>query len=78
MWTDEPFLYHSMISAALNLKLLNPRRAIEAAETAYRDKQAPLSSVEGFIRQILGWREYVRGVYWLLHAGLSGTQYAER
>lgn len=64
LWTDEPFLYHSGLSAALNLKLLNPREVIEAAVTAYREKQAPLSSVEGFVRQILGWREYVRGIYW--------------
>jgi deoxyribodipyrimidine photolyase-related protein len=64
MWTDQPFLYHSCLSAGLNLKLLDPRRAIAAAESAYRDGKAPLNSVEGFVRQILGWREYVRGVYW--------------
>ncbi|MDX2182191.1 MAG: cryptochrome/photolyase family protein [Bryobacteraceae bacterium] len=61
MWTAEPWLYHSRISAAMNLKLLNPRDAIRAAEKA----DAPLAAREGFIRQILGWREYVRGVYWL-------------
>jgi len=65
LWTDEPFLFHSLISSSLNLKLLNPREVIEAAEQAYRERQAPLAAVEGFIRQILGWREYVRGVYWL-------------
>jgi len=65
MWTEEPFLYHSLISAALNLKLLNPRTVIQRAEVEYREGRAPLASVEGFIRQILGWREYVRGVYWL-------------
>jgi deoxyribodipyrimidine photolyase-related protein len=64
MWTREPWLYHSRISAAMNLKLLDPRDAIAAAERAYREKRAPLASVEGFIRQILGWREYVRGIYW--------------
>jgi deoxyribodipyrimidine photolyase-related protein len=64
MWPGDPWLYHAHLSAALNLKLLNPREVVAAAEAAYRDGHAPLSSVEGFIRQILGWREYTRGVYW--------------
>ena len=65
MWTDEPYLYHSRISAALNLKLLSPLEVIEEALVAYRAGRAPLNAVEGFVRQILGWREYVRGIYWL-------------
>jgi len=69
MWTREPWLYHSRISAALNLKLLNPLEVIKAAEFAYRSERAPLAATEGFIRQILGWREYVRGVYWHLMPG---------
>jgi deoxyribodipyrimidine photolyase-related protein len=64
MWPGDPWLYHAHLSAALNLKLLNPREVVAAAEAAHRDGHAPLASVEGFIRQILGWREYVRGVYW--------------
>ena len=64
MWTDEPYLYHSRISSSLNLKLLDPRGVIQAAVASFESGDAPLSSVEGFVRQILGWREYVRGVYW--------------
>jgi len=64
MWPGDPWLYHAHLSAALNLKLLNPREVVAAAEAAYHGGQAPLASVEGFIRQILGWREYVRGIYW--------------
>jgi deoxyribodipyrimidine photolyase-related protein len=73
MWQGEPWLYHAHISAALNLKLLNPREVVAAAETAYHSGHAPLQSVEGFIRQILGWREYVRGIYWT-----QMPQYLER
>ncbi|MGK0269515.1 MAG: deoxyribodipyrimidine photolyase-related protein [Cocleimonas sp.] len=65
MWIDEPFLNHSLISSALNLKLLHPLQVIQKAEYYNREKNAPLEAVEGFIRQILGWREYVRGLYWL-------------
>ena len=65
MVTNHPFLYHSRLSCVLNLKLLDPRKAIDGAIQAYRDKSAPINSVEGFVRQILGWREFVRGVYWL-------------
>jgi len=65
MWQDEPWLYHSLISSSLNLKLLNPREVVDAAIKAYDDGHAPIAAVEGFVRQILGWREYVRGIYWM-------------
>ena len=64
MWPGDPWLYHAQISAALNLKLLDPREAVDAAVAAFHAGAAPLPSVEGFVRQILGWREYVRGIYW--------------
>lgn len=64
MWTGEPFLYHSRLSAVLNVKLVSPRHCIDKAVEAYEAGNAPINSVEGFVRQILGWRELVRGVYW--------------
>jgi deoxyribodipyrimidine photolyase-related protein len=64
MWRTEPFLYHSRLSALLNVKLLNPRECVEAAVAAGERGVAPLNSVEGFVRQILGWREFVRLIYW--------------
>lgn len=66
MWTNEPWLYHSRLSAALNIKLLSPWEVVRAAEQALNLGNAPLNAVEGFIRQILGWREFVRGLYWSL------------
>ena len=61
---EEAFLFHSVLSLYLNCGLLDPLEVCRRAEAAYKQGQAPLNAVEGFIRQILGWREYVRGVYW--------------
>jgi len=65
MWTDTPFGWHSILSSALNLKLLNPREVIASVLQAWKKYSLELSSIEGFIRQILGWREFVRGMYYL-------------
>lgn len=73
MWSSEPTLYHSTLSSSLNLKLLNPRECCERAVAAYRAGEAPLQSVEAFVRQIIGWREFIRGIYWL-----EGPAYADR
>ena len=65
MLQGEPWMYHSHLSFYINCGLLSPLECIQKVEQAYRDGLAPLNAVEGFIRQILGWREYVRGIYWL-------------
>lgn len=65
MAEGEETLFHSVLSPYLNAGLLSPRRVVAAAEAEWRAGRAPLNAVEGFIRQILGWREYVRGIYWL-------------
>lgn len=69
-WQDlmvegEPLLFHSLLSPFLNIGLLTPEECVQKAEAAWRDGTAPLAAVEGFIRQIIGWREFVRGVYFL-------------
>ena len=57
-------LFHSQLSFALNVKMISPQEVIQRVERAYHDGLAPLAAVEGYIRQIIGWREYIRGVYW--------------
>ncbi len=73
MARGRPYLYHARLSCVLNLHLLDPREAVASAEEAHGRGEAPLNSAEGFIRQIIGWREYVHGVYWREMPG-----YAER
>lgn len=69
MDSGDDFLFHSVLSQYINAGLLDPLAVCEAAEQRYLQDKAPLNAVEGFIRQILGWREYVRGLYWLLMPG---------
>jgi deoxyribodipyrimidine photolyase-related protein len=73
MKQGEPWLFHSVLSPYLNNGLLDPRDLVARAQEAWRAGHAPLNAVEGFVRQILGWREYVRGVYWRYM-----PEYAER
>jgi (6-4)DNA photolyase len=73
MATGEPTLFHALVSTSLNIGLLSPRECCEAVEAAWRAGAAPLNAAEGFVRQVLGWREYVRGVYWLKMPGYAAT-----
>jgi len=77
MAAGEPVLFHALVSTSLNLGLLSPRACCEAAERAWQEGRAPLNAVEGFIRQILGWREYVRGLYWLRMPEYAATNALE-
>jgi deoxyribodipyrimidine photolyase-related protein len=73
MLTGEPFLWHSILSPYINSGLLDPLELCHDVETRYHDGKVPLNAAEGFIRQIIGWREYVRGIYWL-----TGPDYVTR
>ncbi|MGF1477209.1 MAG: cryptochrome/photolyase family protein [Geminicoccaceae bacterium] len=80
MLQDERFLYHSVLSIYINAGLLDPLDVCRRVEKAYHQGHAPLNAVEGFIRQIIGWREFIRGIYWLTMPGYEGRNYfgAER
>jgi deoxyribodipyrimidine photolyase-related protein len=65
-----PDLLHSSLSSIINVGLLHPLEVVRRAERAYREGHVPIASAEGFIRQVLGWREYIRGMYWQLMPGL--------
>ena len=71
MGTEHHHLWHSILSPYLNIGLLTPMQCIQAAEDAYRDGAAPINSVEGFVRQIIGWREFMHWQYWRLMPELA-------
>ncbi len=75
MWTGTPWGWHALLSTSLNLHLLHPAEVVRAAEDAWRAQGLALASVEGFIRQVLGWREFIRGVYWLDMPGLREANF---
>ena len=77
MLTGERFLYHSVLSVYINAGLLDPLAVCQRVEAAYLDGRAPLNAVEGFIRQIIGWREYVRGIYWLKMPDYASSNFFE-
>jgi deoxyribodipyrimidine photolyase-related protein len=75
MLEGEPFLYHSVLAQYINAGLLDPLEVCRRVERAYYDGHAPLNAVEGYIRQIIGWREYMRGIYWLKMPGYTQENY---
>ena len=75
MLTSERFLYHSVISPYMNAGLLDPLDVCRRVEAEYRKGRVPLNAAEGFIRQIIGWREYVRGIYWLRMPGYENENF---
>jgi deoxyribodipyrimidine photolyase-related protein len=77
MLEGQPWMYHSHISFYLNCGLLNPLEVVQRAEDVYRAGKAPLNAVEGFIRQIMGWREYVRGIYWMKMPGYENENFLD-
>lgn len=77
MLRGEKFLYHAVLSHYLNAGLLDAMTVCRRVERAYHEGSAPLNAVEGFIRQIIGWREYVRGIYWLRMPGYRDENYLE-
>ncbi len=75
MKQDEPTLYHAVCSLYLNSGLLNPLDVCRRVEAAWRKGRVPLNAAEGFIRQVIGWREYIRGIYWLKMPDYAGTNF---
>ena len=77
MMEGQPWMYHSHVSFYLNCGLLSAEECVRAVEQAYYDDKAPLNAAEGFIRQIIGWREYIRGIYWLRMPGYDKQNFLD-
>lgn len=77
MWTTTPHGWHARFSAAMNLRLLDPREVIDAVLHAHRTRGLPLASVEGFMRQVLGWREFIRGMSWMDMPGMAQASHID-
>lgn len=78
MWTGQTWLYHSQLSVPLNLKLITPRECVVAALARHEKRPVPLASLEGFVRQIIGWREFTRGVYFHEGPGYEARNYLDQ
>jgi deoxyribodipyrimidine photolyase-related protein len=74
---DHPVIYHSVLSPLLNLGLLHPRECVERVVAAYEAGRAPIQSVEGFVRQVIGWREFINGAYWHAMPGYKEVNYLQ-
>ena len=74
---DHPVIYHSVLSPLLNLGLLHPRECVERVLAAFAEGRAPINSVEGFVRQVVGWREFINGAYWLRMPGYKDENFLQ-
>ena len=75
MVDGERFLFHSVLSQYINIGLLSPLEVCKRVERAYYEGRAPLNAAEGYIRQIIGWREFVRGIYWMRMPGYTDQNF---
>jgi deoxyribodipyrimidine photolyase-related protein len=71
----QEFIFHSVLSGSINIGLLTPQEVIKEAESLYLQGKAPINSAEGFIRQILGWREFIKGIYEISHTRIIKSNF---
>ena len=64
MLDDQAFMFHAIISPYLNANIISPEYVINRILQVFEEKKLPINSIEGFIRQIIGWREFMKGIYW--------------